>query len=377
MKTRVVDFPSMSSTAADRPRRRKMPIIDTDVHQSARAGSDLVPHLDPAWRSFGIVTAPGVGQQTPVGVLREDARPPDGGPSGSDPAFLIEHHLEAFDIDYAILNGSGILGLGVAFNADHAAASATAYNRWMIERWLDFDPRFLGSLIVAPQDASKAAAEIRRAGDHPQMAQVLMCSGTRVPFGERCYHPIYEAAQEMELPVALHPGTECSGLANPFAAGYPSNYCEWHTNIPQNYMAQVTSLVLGGVFEKYPRLRFVCIEGGIAWLPHLMWRMDKNYKALRTLTPWLRRLPSEYILEHIRLTTQPIEEPENPEHLLQIFDMVQAHRTVMFSSDYPHWDFDSPRAALPKLPADLAERIYYKTAQEFYGLPELAVATDG
>ncbi len=110
----------------------------------------------------------------------------------------------------------------------------------------------------------------------------------------------------------------------------------------------------------------VAIEGGIAWLPHLMWRMDKNYKALRSPTPWLKKLSSEYIREYVRLTTQLIEEPENPEHILQIFQMMDAKNTVTFSSDYPHWDFDNPKMALPPLRGELKERILWRNAAALY-----------
>jgi len=133
-------------------------------------------------------------------------------------------------------------------------------------------------------------------------------------------------------------------------------------------MATVNSLVCEGVFEKFPTLKFVAIEGGIAWLPHLMWRMDKNYKALRAQTPWLKKLPSDYIRQHIRVTTQPIEETEKPEHLLQIFEMINAPHMIMFSSDYPHWDFDNPKMSLPPLPKEMKERIFWKNAAELYGL---------
>lgn len=352
-------------------RSRSTALIDTDVHQAVGSKAEFLQYMPQPFRSRGINMGGGTGLYSPVGVMRTDARGYDGSPAGSSHETVREQLLDRYDIDYAVLNGSGILGCGTLPDYDYAAALARAHNDWVIHHWLPKDDRYLASMVIAPQDAVQAAAEIRRVGGHPRVVQVLMTSATRIPYGQRYYHPIYEAAAEMGLPVAVHPGKEGTGIANPpTGAGYPSTYLEWHTNLSQNYMAQLTSLVCEGVFAKFPKLKFVCVEGGLAWVPHLMWRLDKNYKALRALVPWLDRLPSEYILEHVRFTTQPIEEPENPEHLLQIFEMMQAEKTVMFSTDYPHWDFDSPTAALPKLPEPLHSRIYYKNAQELYGLPD-------
>lgn len=357
--------------ATARPRER-LPIIDCDVHNSFRSYTELHPYLPAVWRER--VTERGFGQPStgyfsPVGIMRRDAIPPDGGPAGSDPDFLRTQLLDAYGITHAILNGSGILGISVLTDPDYAAALASAYNDWLIERWLSADPRFRGSLIVATQDPLLAAKEIHRVGDHPQIVQVLMASAARAPYGQRQYHPIYAAAAEHGLPVAIHPGTEGAGIANPpTAAGYPTRYIEWHTCLSQNYQAHLVSLICEGVFVKFPNLKFVLIEGGFSWLAHVMWRLDKNYKALRSEVPWLTRLPSEYIKEHIRLTTQPVEEPPRPEYLLQIFEMIDAERTLMFSSDYPHWDFDSPLTAFPPLPERLRRRILYETARELYRL---------
>lgn len=349
---------------------RDVKLVDADVHQAPRSDADIRKYLPQYFREVNLGDASGSPWSSPIGVVRSDALPPEGGPSGSSPSFLAKHHLDAFNIDHCILTGSHILGLGVHPHADYAAALAHAYNQWLIDTWLtDSDPRYWGSIIVTPNNPLAAAKEIRAMGSHPRIVQVLMCSATRIPYGQRYYWPIYEAACEMDLPVAVHPGTETKGFSNGFIAGMPSTYLEWHTNLPQNYMGQIASLVLEGVFEAFPKLMFVGIEGGLGWLPHLMWRLDKNWKALRVLAPSLKRLPSEYIVDHIRLTTQPIEEPEKPEHLLAILEMIHAEKTVMFSSDYPHWDNDSPKHGLPKLPAAIAERIYAGNALDLYGLP--------
>jgi predicted TIM-barrel fold metal-dependent hydrolase len=83
-----------------------------------------------------------------------------------------------------------------------------------------------------------------------------------------------------------------------------------------------------------------------------MWRMDKNYKALALDNAVAQEAAVAIHSRAHPLTTQPIEEPENPEHILQIFEMMDARSTLMFSSDYPHWDFDNPKMALPPLNGD-------------------------
>ncbi|HWK81924.1 MAG TPA: amidohydrolase family protein, partial [Thermomicrobiales bacterium] len=111
------------------------------------------------------------------------------------------------------------------------------------------------------------------------------------------------------------------------------------------------------------------VEGGVSWLPPLMWRLDKNWKGLRQTVPWLEKPPSEYIQEHVRLTTQPIEEPENPAHLKQVLEMFDAGRMLMFSSDYPHWDGDTPSFSARPFGPDLRARVMGETARALYRLP--------
>ncbi len=345
-------------------------IVDTDVHNGPKHPRELLPHLPKVWHEQFLEMNIGAARlyYSAVGGSRKDAVPDAGGAPGSDPEFMIRQLIEPYGIDYAILN-SGI-EISLYPDPDYANAVASAWNDWMAERWLTVSPVFRGSILINSADPQAAAAEIDRMAGHPGMVQVIMTSAASRLLGQRMYHPIYEAAERNGLPVAIHPGGEGRGISPaPTAPGYPTRYMEWHNILPTSYMAHINSLVCEGVFEKYPGLKFVAIEGGIAWLPHLMWRMDKNYKALRSTTPWLKRRPSEYIREHIYLTTQPIEEPDDPKHLQYIFEMIGAERNVMFSTDYPHWDFDNPLMALPPMDRELKRRIMGLTALELYRLP--------
>jgi predicted TIM-barrel fold metal-dependent hydrolase len=173
-----------------------------------------------------------------------------------------------------------------------------------------------------------------------------------------------------DLPVAIHPGNEGVGITGPTnATGYASSYMEWHTTLVTSYISHLVSLITEGVFQKFPTLKFVMVEGGLSWLPPLMWRLDKNWKALRLQHPWLVEKPSTYIQRHVRLTTQPIEEPEDPKHLKAILEMFDVEHMVMFSSDFPHWDGDTVDFAARPFSQDQRPHVLSETARELYKLP--------
>ena len=127
-------------------------------------------------------------------------------------------------------------------------------------------------------------------------------------------------------------------------------------------------MVVEGIFERFPALRVIMIECGFAWMPSLAWRLDATWKRLKDEVPHLKRSPSEVMREHVFVSTQPIEEPERPEHLLDTMEWIGWDR-ILFASDYPHWDFDDPRYAF-KVPLTAAEKaaIFAGNAVNFYGL---------
>jgi uncharacterized protein len=347
-------------------------MIDCDVHQNLSSIRDLLPQLPEIYQErilsggYGGIDFPQYHWVHPEGFWRGDSFP-DEGPPGSDYELLRRQLLDAYDIDYAILTGEDILTVSAMSSPQLAAALARGYNDWLIETWLPRDPRLKGSIVVAVQDADTAAAEIRRVGEHPDMIQVLLPSGARTGYGHPHYHPIYEAAAELGLVIGIHAGAGgCGTIGPPTATGWPTYYIEWHTLISTEFMSHLVSLICHGIFEKFPTLRVVFIEGGACWLPGLLWRLDNNYKGLRMEVPWLTRLPSEYAREHVRLTTQPLERPASTKDLREVLEIV-GPELLLFATDYPHWDFDNP-LKLP-IPDEWAEQVFDTNAREWYRLP--------
>jgi predicted TIM-barrel fold metal-dependent hydrolase len=353
-------------------------VIDADIHPAPDA-LRVAERLPEPWRRRYLSGNRGPGYLNywnPNGVHRADAITEDGERIEGRAVHLARQFFDIYKIDFGILNPENILSIGLSPEPDYAAAQASAINDVFIEEWLPIDPRFRYSLAVTPNDPELAAQEIHRLGDRPGVVQVLMPSGARIPYGQRFFHPIYAAAVEHGLPVAIHPGTEGVGISGaPSAAGYPSSYLEWHTGLVGSFIAHLVSLVTEGVFIKFPTLKFVLVEGGISWLPPLLWRLDKNWRALRQTAPWLDRPPSEIVFEHVYLTTQPLEEPDRPEHFHRMLEMFPAERMLLFSSDFPHWDGDTPDFAARNFPVRLREDVMCKTARALYRLPSHRDAT--
>lgn len=352
----------------EKSKRQKLPIIDCDVHNTLASETVLYPYLSKRWRKHHeMVGAPDrvgayIPRAHPYGA-RHDAWPPSGHRPGSELGFLREQLLDAWNIEYGILNC--LTPVCEMPNLAYAAAFARAVNDWQIENWLEPEPRLRASIIVACDDAAFATAEIERLADQPGFVQVLLLARTMEPLGRRKYWQMYETAAEHNLPIGIH----FTGVgAGPITAvGRPSHYIEDHAGMTQAFQTQVTSLVCEGVFEHFPTLRVVLIEGGFAWLPPLMWRLDRAWKKLREEVPYLKRLPSAYVREHFWITTQPIEEPPKQEYFDQLLAQLDLNEKLMFATDYPHWDFDSPEHALPKsLAPALRQKIMAENARAFY-----------
>jgi predicted TIM-barrel fold metal-dependent hydrolase len=343
-------------------------ILDVDVHPVPRSADEIRQYMPMPFRDRYRGERRAF-YNNPIHGSRLDSRPADGGPIGSDPGLLREQLIEEFGVAYAILISRSFANIHP--DPDYAAAIASAFNEWQAATWLsEYNDlgAYKGSITITQQDVGLAVREIEKWAGHPHIVQVTMDSGAQFPFGHRYFHPIYEACERHGLPLSVHPGTEGMGINHQPTPGWPSHYIEWHSTMSLSFQAHLTSMLTQGVFEKFPGLKLVLVEGGVAWLAPMLWRLDSYWKALRSEVPWVKRPPSEYVLDHVRLGSQPLERPDDDRQLLQIFDMMDAERVLMFSSDYPHWDFDSPTRAFPKLPEHVHERIFSGNARDLYGL---------
>lgn len=362
----MVQTQSASVPAAVRP-----PVIDCDIHCTVPSVEALFPYLSDHWREYCSQSAfrGPVDTIYPTGAptsVRPDYQLADGKPAGSNVDLLRQHTLDSWQADFGILNC--LYGVDSVHNPDTAAALAAATNDWLIDQWLPSDRRFRASMIVAPQQPEMAAHEIDRVGSHPGIIQVLLPIHSRVLYGDRHYHPIYEAAARHDLVIGLHFGGAPGNPPSP--SGWPSYYVEEYAGMSQIFQSQVMNIIVEGVFDRFPSLRMVLIESGVTWLPAFLWRFDKEWKGLRRETPWNRMLPSEYVRQHMRLTTQPLDAPDDPRQLLETIEQLGSEDLLLFSTDYPHYHFDTPDEAFPpQIPADLARKILAENARAFYRLP--------
>jgi uncharacterized protein len=324
-------------------------IVDCDCHNYWMSAEVLLPYLDGFFKDYFVrgeqPGPPGAfphGHRAwlhPEGFSRADIKPRT---QDEHLSLMREKHLDRYKINCAILTGDEAMEASTLANPYYAAALVRAYNDWMIDWWLPQDPRFVGSIVISPTDPHGAAQEIRRLGHHPRIVQVLASHGAQRPYGDPFYHPIYEACAEVGLPFAIHLGGQGGVNAHPIGAGPTTFFWETHALLPQSAMTHMASMIAHGVFEKWPGLYFVVIECGIAWVPSVLWRLDANFKALRKETPWLKMLPSEYFSRNIRFSTQPLEMPATKiEHLWAALEAMDGRNTLMFASDYPHWDYDN------------------------------------
>jgi len=356
-------------SVADTARTKDVTLVDVDIHPRMTP-AELVNWLPERWARhvarYGL-RAPAGRDRYPrprnKGV-RADSWPENGFP-GTDYGLLRKQLLDEHRIDFGILLVLDTLDSGYERPPLDAAISQ-AVNDWMAAEWLDRDDRLRGSIAVPIENPELAVQEIERVSTDKRFVQILLPASMQESAGSPKYWPVYRAAAERGLPVAFHTG----GYNDYGGTGRPSFYLEEHAGYGVIMQILLTSLVCEGTFAAIPNLKVALVEGGALWLAALKWRLDDAWLQLRDEVPELERLPSEYIREHVWLDTQPMEEPDDPRHFLHALELSGLEDRLMFATDYPHWDFDSPASSLPRgLSKEQRGKLLAGNAIELYGLP--------
>lgn len=340
--------------------------IDCDVHPGISGLKALLPYYDDYWRDFVSMrelNGMDLGTYRPSLPIsaRADWRGSDDRAAMSVGA-MKDELLDPFDLDFAIC--SVLHGASSFFNGYFAAATCKATNDWLKANWLDKDARLRGSIMVPIQDPDFAAEEIERLAGDKRFVQVQMPVAGDMPFGRRNYWPIYKAAARFGLPVAIHPGG---------GGRYPQSYIGNHSLYIEDYALQsstmanqMLSMIYEGVFSEFPDLKVVMLESGVTWLPSYLTDAENKWMALRREVPWVDKSPWEYAREHFRFTTQPFDVPANGDVVNRLIDMLGSEDMLLFSTDYPHAQFEGERALPDGLSGERIERITRTNALSTY-----------
>jgi predicted TIM-barrel fold metal-dependent hydrolase len=231
--------------------------------------------------------------------------------------------------------------------------------RWLVEG--KFLPRPVGNW-------GDGSSELRRA------IKQLGCVGTVVPASS--------AGEISTTPPSHHFSTKPTSLAQPWGftgsrAGFDSPgqerfkdpYFYIHmVGMPFNLMIGIMTLIGGGIMEKYPRIKFVFLEIGAAWLPYWMWRMDDHYSRSMHHPAGVPKKPSDYVRsDSCFVSCEPDE--EGLDHTTEVLG---ADR-IVFASDYPHGDCDFPHSVVKfrrrtDISDEIKEKILWKNPARLYGL---------
>ena len=311
-------------------------------------------------------------------------------------------------IDLAVLYPTMLLGLQSFRDIDFAEAQARAYNDWCSDHTQEGEGRLFGAGAVPPMhepgDVLRVAAEIRRVAELPGMVSVFMRPNPSVdwrPFNDPVYDPIWQAAQETGLPIALHPFLApdlpgaCVGLRlgrprrddgsyvdnfNPeiqtldeqVRAGAARSSVLFTQAIANqvDVMSCIAYLLAGGVCERFPEAKFIFLEANGGWIVPWLERLDHHCRKFQWEVTDLSMLPSEYMKRQCWISFDPDEAmlamtAQSP--------LVGAER-IIWASDYPHPDAKFPGVteelgeALEGLTFEQKQAITSESALALYGL---------
>lgn len=217
---------------------------------------------------------------------------------------------------------------------DYKKACFDAYNLWLAEFCAARPDRLIGIGQTAMRSVEEGIEDLRRIRALGLRGVMMPGNPAVADYHDPVYDPFYEAAADLGLPLSFHILTS---QQDTFRVRGPR--LNAFMSIIRGCQDIIGMFVFGGVFERHPRLRLVCVEADAGWVPHFMYRMDHAWRRHRYwLTgSTLARLPSEYFREHVYTTFQ------DDWVAFQVRDLCNIRR-LLWANDFPHSDSTWPRS---------------------------------
>ena len=238
--------------------------------------------------------------------------------------------IEGAKIDAAVLYPTAGLSFGLIQDSDWASVVARTYNNWLYDKFCRVDPRLKGVALLPVHSPPEAVSELRHAVREQGMVAGLLPAVTMLNkgYGHADFHPIYNEAQKLNVPLAVH-GAVSRGLGFDYLQTMSMIHTLEH---PIAQMIQLTSVVLDGVFDLFPRLRMGFLEAGAGWIPYMMNRMDEKFNIDRKRRHFpLSLRPSEYFKRgNVYVTC------ETDETTLDVVVREMGEEFLMYPTDFPH-----------------------------------------
>jgi uncharacterized protein len=349
-------------------------IIDASVHVFFESNSDMRSFMREPFASRGIPDVEMDWYGAPGGEYAPWAEQPGRYP-GSDPEFAARQLFDERGVDLAILHP---MTRGRLPDRHLTTAVLAAHNEMLARRWLEHDrygERFRGTIRVNPDDIEGALKEIERWHDHARMVQLGIPLQSHELYGKPQFWPLWEAAADCGLPVAVHTETGVGVDFAPTPSGPPRTYPQYVGFMGLNYLYHLMNMIAEGVFERWPGLKFVWADGGGDLLTPFIWRMDVFGRPHLEQTPWAPEIPSDYLPGHVYFIHNSIDGPgaTDQDFASEWLRMTGKEDMVMYGSSYPHWHAGDAAALPAGWTAGQRDKVLYRNAARLYGL-ELALA---
>jgi uncharacterized protein len=284
---------------------------------------------------------------------------------GARDAALVRRAMDAMSINVQVVFPQPMLETGLHPQPQIATALLQAYNRWFTAEVLPREPRIKTMLGLPFEDPDACLATIEEFADHPGVIGFLVTSQRHAGVHRNGYMPVYRELERRGLPIGFHAGPNqadtMTSTMNKFLSAHAMSFVTCN-------MTHMTNWVINGIPERFPGLKTIWIESGLAWVPFMMQRLDHEYQLRQSDAPLLKKMPSDYMRD-MYYTSQPLEVTDMG-LLESTFRAVDAENTLLYSSDWPHWDFDVPGRimSIPFLDEKAKRKILGENARAVFGL---------